>query len=87
MLKSNGRHTKQSLREYYVEYYNKHLLRNYRFLFDKRQSFVNKEGETITYEATSLNKDKYVEHDNPLKRAPNWIVAKLAKNTEHWRVK
>lgn len=40
---------------------------------------MNKEGETITYEATSLNKDKYVEHDNPLKRAPNWIVAKTRK--------
>lgn len=80
MLKSNAAgKTKRSLREYYVEYYNKHMLRNYRFLFDKQQSFTNEAGETITYEATSLKASKYDEHDDSLTRAPNWIVEKTRK--------
>ena len=68
-------HLSNALRRYYKAYYNEHMLRNYRFIFDKRQSFV-KNGKTIEYEATSLKADKYNEHDDSLTRAPNWIVEK-----------
>ena len=79
MLKSGANKisaTNTALREFYVEYYNKHMLRNIRFLYDKEHSFVNDEGETIKYEATSLNADKYGDTDDSMTRAPNWIVDK-----------
>lgn len=66
-------HTTKSLRKYYRAYYNDNMLRNYRFLFDKPQYFT-KNGECIEYEATSLKASKYGEHDDSLKRAPNWLI-------------
>lgn len=75
MLNGKKPRTPRALRRYWRAYYNDNMLRNYRFLFDKRQSFV-KDGETIEYEATSLKADKYNEGDDPLVRAPNWIVEK-----------
>lgn len=68
-------HLSNTLRRYYKAYYNEHMLRNYRFIYDKRQSFV-KDGKRIEYEATSLKASKYKEGDDPLVRAPNWIVEK-----------
>ena len=75
MLNGKKPRTPRALRRYWRAYYNDNMLRNYRFLFDKRQSFV-KDGETIEYEATSLKADKYDETDDSLTRAPNWIVEK-----------
>lgn len=75
MLKGkNISHLPRALRRYWRAYYNDNMLRNYRFLFDKRQSFV-KDGKRIEYEATSLKADKYDEDDSPT-RAPKWIFEK-----------
>lgn len=68
-------HLSNALRNYYKAYYNEHMLRNYRFIFDKTQSFM-KDGKRIEYEATSLKASKYDELDDSLKRAPNWILKK-----------
>lgn len=80
MLKSNGRNTPtpQRLRKYYLAYYNEHMLRNYRFIFDKTQHFF-KDGERIEYDATSLKAEKYGDVDDSLKRAPAWIQKKTRK--------
>ena len=51
------------------------MLRNYRFLFDKRQSFTT-DGQVIEYEATSLKASKYDDIDDSLTRAPNWLIQK-----------
>ena len=75
MLKGkNISHLPRALQRYWRAYYNDNMLRNYRFLFDKRQSFV-KDGKRIEYEATSLKADKYDEDDSPT-RAPQWIFEK-----------
>ncbi len=66
---------RKPLREYYRAYYNDHMLRNYRFLYDQTQHFV-KDGERIEYEATSLKASKYVEHDDSQTCAPNWLLEK-----------
>ncbi len=78
MLNNSKRvHLHKSLRQYWLAYYNDNMLRNYRFLYDKRQSFTNEKGETIEYEATSLKASKYDDElDDSLTRAPNWIVEK-----------
>lgn len=67
-------HINKALRRYWRAYYNDNMLRNYRFLYDKTQSFM-KDGKRIEYDATSLKADKYVE-DNSLTRAPNWLFEK-----------
>lgn len=75
MLKhKNISHLPRALQRYWRAYYNDNMLRNYRFLYDKRQSFV-KDGKRIEYEATSLKADKYDEDDSPT-RAPQWIFEK-----------
>ena len=79
MLKPKSFHLHKALRQYYRAYYNDNFLRNYRFIFDKTQSFVNKEGQTITYDATSLNAKKY-EFNNANKKAPNWLIQKGRAN-------
>lgn len=84
MLKSTGKrkkrfHLNNALRKYYKAYYNEHMLRNYRFIFDKRQSFM-KDGKRIDYEATSLKASKYTDNDDSLKRAPNWLIEKGLKS-------
>ena len=70
MLKAPKR---RPLREYYKAYYNENFLRNYRFIFDKTQSFM-KDGKEITYNAMSLTSFKYGEHDNSNKKAPNFLL-------------
>lgn len=70
-------HLHKALRRYWRAYYNEHMLRNYRFLYDKRQYFM-KDGKRIEYEATSLKADKYDEHDDSLTRAPQWLLDKSA---------
>ena len=70
-------HLHKALRRYWRAYYNEHMLRNYRFLYDKRQYFI-KDGKRIEYEATSLKADKYDEHDDSLTRAPQWLLDKSA---------
>ena len=67
-------HLNNALRKYYRSYYNEHMLRNYRLIFDKTQSFI-KDGKLVEYEATSLKASKYVEDDS-FTRAPNWILKK-----------
>ena len=77
--KDNKRfHVNNALRKYYRSYYNDHMLRNFRFLFDKRQYFM-KDGKRIEYEATSLKASKYDDNDNSMKRAPNWLIEKTRK--------
>lgn len=81
MLNNNAAGTKRfhlhkALRQYWRAYYNEHMLRNYRFLYDKTQSFM-KDGKRIEYEATSLKASKYVE-DDPLVKAPRWLLDKSA---------
>ena len=71
MLKQ-GKTTK-ALQEYFRAYYNDHMLRNYRFLFDKTQYFM-KDGKRIEYDATSLKASKYGEKDDSLTRAPKWLM-------------
>ena len=68
-------HLHNALRKYYRQYYNDNMLRNYRFLYDKAQFFI-KDGERIEYNATSLKAAKYNDKDDPLIRAPNWIIEK-----------
>lgn len=72
-------HLNNTLRKYYKAYYNENFLRNFRFIFDKTQSFI-KEGKRIEYEATSLHAYKYKGKDDSLKRAPNWIIQKTIRN-------
>lgn len=74
----SNKNAPQRLRRYYRAYYNDHLLRNYRFIFDQRQHFY-KDGERIDYEATSLKASKYGEHDDSIERAPVWIQKKTRK--------
>ena len=75
MLKGkNISHLPRALQRYWRAYYNDNMLRNYRFLYDKTQSFM-KDGKRIEYEATSLKADKYDEDDSPT-RAPQWIFEK-----------
>ena len=69
-------HLHKSLRQYWRAYYNENMLRNYRFLYDKRQYFM-KDGKRIEYEATSLKASKYVEDDS-LTRASRWLLDKSA---------
>lgn len=71
-------HLNKALRRYYKAYYNEHMLRNYRFIFDKTQSFM-KDGKLIEYEATSLKASKYGDVDDSLERAPNWLINKGRK--------
>ena len=66
----------KALRKYWRSYYNENMLRNYRFLYDKTQSFM-KDGKRIEYEATSLKASKYVEDDS-LTKAPQWLLDKSA---------
>ena len=76
MLKQGS--VSKALRKYYQSYYNEHMLRNYRFLFDKPQYFI-KDGERIEYEATSLKASKYNDVDDSLTRAPQWLLNKTRK--------
>ena len=78
MLKKASKrpHVSKALRKYYRAYYNEHMLRNYRFLYDRPQHFTNEDGELIEYEATSLKASKYDELDDSLTRAPEWIFKK-----------
>ena len=71
MLKSNQR---DKMRAYYQAYYNNNFLRNFRFIFDKRQHFM-KDGERIEYQAKSLTAFKYGKHDNSQKKAVNFLMA------------
>ena len=64
---------KRALREYYKAYYNENFLRNFRFIFDKPQSFM-KDGKEITYNAKNLTAYKYKEHDTSDKKAPNFLM-------------
>lgn len=63
----------KALREYYKAYYNENFLRNFRFIFDKTQSFM-KDGKEITYNAKSLTAFKYNEFDTSDKKAPNFLL-------------
>lgn len=65
---------KKRLKEYYNAYYNGNFMRNYRFIHDKEQSFVNKEGKTITYRGKNINKIEYIEKDNKQRIAPNSLI-------------
>lgn len=73
-------HLNRALRRYYKAYYNDNFLRNFRFIHDKEQSFVNKEGETIKYYANSLNAFKYGEKDTSINKASNWLITKSKAN-------
>lgn len=70
-------HLNNDLCKYYRSYYNEHMLRNYRLIFDKTQSFI-KDGKLVEYDATSLKASKYVEDDS-FTRAPNWILKKTCE--------
>ena len=75
MLNKKRFHLPRALRRYWLAYYNGNMLRNFRFLHDKTQTF-EKDGKLIQYEATSLKSSKYDEDDNSLTRAPNWLIEK-----------
>lgn len=78
MLKPKNKkrfHLNNALRKYYRAYFNDNFLRNFRFLFDKTQSFM-KDGKVIEYDATSLSAFKYGKFDTSNKKAPNWILQK-----------
>lgn len=62
------------MRAYYQAYYNNNFLRNFRFIFDKRQHFM-KDGERIEYQAKSLTAFKYGEHDTSEKKAVNFLLS------------
>ena len=64
------------MRKYYSAYYNDNFMRNFRFIYDKEQSFVNSEGKTIKYYANSLNARKYSEKDTSINKASNWLTQK-----------
>lgn len=64
------------MRKYYSAYYNDNFMRNFRFIYDKEQSFVNSEGKTIKYYANSLNARKYGEKDTSINKASNWLTQK-----------
>lgn len=76
MLKSKSKLNVKALRKYYSAYYNDNFMRNFRFIYDKEQSFVNSEGKTIKYYANSLNARKYSEKDTSINKASNWITQK-----------
>ena len=76
MLKSKSKLNVKALRKYYSAYYNDNFMRNFRFIYDKEQSFVNSEGKTIKYYANSLNARKYGEKDTSINKASNWITQK-----------
>lgn len=65
---------RRALKQYFDAYYNENYLRNYRFIYDKEQSFM-KDGKVITYNAKSLTAYKYNKHDNSSIKAPNWLFA------------
>ena len=79
MMKLNSMLLTSALRKYYKAYYNDNLLRNFRFIFDKTQSFT-KDGKVIEYEATSLNAYKYKGKDTSSRKAPKWILNKRRRN-------
>ena len=74
MLKKKRFHLPKALRKYWTSYYNGNLLRNYRMLLDKEQTFINKENELITFKARSLTAYKYGDSDDSLKRAPAFLM-------------
>ena len=76
MLKSKSKLNVKALRKYYSAYYNDNFMRNFRFIYDKEQSFVNSEGKTIKYYANSLNARKYGEKDTSINKAANWLTQK-----------
>lgn len=76
MLKSKSKLNVKALRKYYSAYYNDNFMRNFRFIYDKEQSFVNSEGKTIKYYANSLNARKYSEKDTSINKASNWLTQK-----------
>ena len=76
MLKSKSKLNVKALRKYYSAYYNDNFMRNFRFIYDKEQSFVNSEGKTIEYYANSLNARKYGEKDTSINKASNWLTQK-----------
>lgn len=76
MLKSKSKLNVKALRKYYSAYYNDNFMRNFRFIYDKEQSFVNSEGKTIKYYANSLNARKYGEKDTSINKASNWLTQK-----------
>ena len=55
------------------------MLRNYRFLHEQTQSFVNAEGKTIEYNAESLTAKKYGDYDNSNDKAPEWLFKRRQK--------
>lgn len=72
--KAKGRlKERRALTKYYSAYYNNNFLRNYRFIFDKEQSFM-KDGKEITYNAKSLTAFKYGKRDTSKNKAPNWLI-------------
>lgn len=80
MMKKKRFHLHKALRKYYRSYYNDNFLRNFRFIHDKEQSFVNKEGKTIKYYANSLNANKYGKKDISINKASNWLINKGKSN-------
>lgn len=70
MLKSSQR---DKMRAYYQAYYNNHFLRNFRFIFDKRQHFM-KDGERIEYQAKSLTAYKYNDNDTSGTKALKFLM-------------
>ena len=76
MLKSKSKLNVKAQRKYYSAYYNDNFIRNFRFIYDKEQSFVNSEGKTIKYYANSLNARKYGEKDTSINKASNWLTQK-----------
>ena len=72
MLKSKNKLINiKDLRKYYRAYYNDNFMRNFRYIYDKEQSFVNPEGKTITYHGKNINKIKYIETGKKQRIAPN----------------
>jgi len=64
---------KHSIRAYYDSYYNGNFLRNYRFIYDKTQSFM-KDGKRIEYNTKSLTAFKYGKHDTSKKKAILFLI-------------
>ena len=74
MLKSKSKLNVKALRKYYSAYYNDNFMRNFRFIYDKEQSFVNSEGKTITYHGKNINKIENIEKGLTQRIAPNSLV-------------
>ena len=74
MLKSKRKLNSKALRKYYSAYYNDNFMRNFRFIYDKEQSFVNSEGKTITYYGKSINKIENIEKGKTQRIAPNSLL-------------